>query len=375
MKRTNILHLLLSLNIGGAERVAVSVVKGSASDCFEHEVCCLDEIGVFGQDLERHGFRTTLLRRKQDGVDWFLIPRLAAFLRRHRIDIIHAHGETPWFYAALACLLTLGKAKCLTTIHGYGGGDRAGLKNYRLWRILTALSHKVVLVADNLRRELLQQKFPDGKLQTILNGIDLHRVYASPVEERSTWGIDESEIVIGIVARLSVVKNHQLLIQAFTRLKGAGTKARLVIVGDGPERAPLEEMVALNGLTDNVVFCGAQTASLGFYRMFDVFVLPSLSEGISMTLLEALANKVPVIASRVGGNPEIIVHGKTGLLFESGDCTALTQNLFDLIHDSSKRSCLAQAGYRDIQTKFSYDHMIEKYDQLYSGIGHQGVTG
>lgn len=369
MKRIKVLHLLLSLNVGGAERVAASIVTGSDPARFEHEVCCLDEIGVFGEDLARQGFRTTLLRRKS-GVDWPLILRLTVFMRCHKIDIVHAHGETPWFYGALASALTFWRSKCITTVHGYGGGNRTRMDDYRLWKVLTRLSQKVVLVAENLRQELIENDLPKGKLETIINGVDFQKIEKSSKECRESWGINGTDLIIGIVARLSAVKNHYLLLQALSNLKKDGSCAniKLAIVGDGPERFNLEEKVSQLNLSGSVIFFGAQNAALSFYNLFDIFVLPSFSEGISMTLLEALACKVPVVASRVGGNAEVVKHGETGILFESGDLYGLSQSILDLSLNPTRRKQLAKAGYLRVNEQYSFEVMVESYNRLYAGI-------
>jgi len=367
----HVLHLTLSLDVGGAERVICSLVEGQNVPEIKQSVCCLDNIGRLGEGLLDKGCRVDLLRRGS-GVDWKLVFRLRAYCSRNRVDLIHAHGESPWFYGALAGLLPfLWPLPCFTTIHGYGGGDRRELHSYRLWRFLTLLSRKVVLVSPALHRELLQEGFPRCKLLTIVNGLDLDSFSRpdSGTNLRTELDLKENIFILGVVARLSPVKNHALLFRAVSRLRSLGSLSlRLLVVGDGPERERLERLAEALGIEGLVVFCGEQSDVSRYYSVFDAFVLPSFSEGISMTILEAMAAGVSVVASAVGGNCDIVEDGRNGLLFPSDDCEALVAALLKIMRQPELARSLAEHGRETVATVFSRETMLQSYRALYGEI-------
>jgi len=382
MKKTrpiHVLHLVLSLHVGGAERVVCTLVKGR-SEIVGHSVCCLDAMGSLGHELAATGVRIDCLPRAP-GVDWGLAYRLRRYCQRHHVDIIHAHGETPWFYAALASFCFPWKrVHCMTTIHGYGGGDRQQLRGYGLWKFLALLSAKVVFVSKIFEQELNAAGINQNKTVTIPNGI----VNPAPCTETSEasvlkrqYAIEEDTFVIGIVARLSPIKNHALLLKAVRRLIDRTNRpVRLLVVGDGPELATLENLSTELGLADHVVFCGEHTDVAPYYHLFDAFVLPSFSEGISMTILEAMAAKVPVIASEVGGNVEIIRHGKNGLLFPSGDLQILVERLQTIMNNSQLVEQLVREGHTTVTTTFNMESMLQAYRRVYNEIcGQQLFAG
>lgn len=330
-------------------------------------VCCLDSVGVFGEELIQKGVSVVNIPRRP-GKDWRLISKLAKFIRKEKIDIVHTHGETPWFYSALATKIVMTKSiKCITTIHGYGGGDRVEINDFRLWKFLSVLTKRIIVVADNLRTEMVSVGFSPQKVKTILNGIDLQgRIEKKPT--RTDWGLTDKNFVIGIVARLSPIKNHQLLFKAFKKLVNAKPNTRLMIVGDGPERSVLENLAQELTLNDSIIFCGEQSQAQAFYQLFDVFVLPSLSEGVSISILEAMAAKVPVVASAVGGNCEIITDDENGLLFPSGNVDALLQHLENLYCSINLREKLITNSFNRVRDTFNIQVMIQQYLQLYKNV-------
>ena len=237
--KPKILHLILSLNVGGAERMVSDFIRNDRSETCQHLVCCLDTVGVFGEELIQKGIRVVHIPRRP-GKDWRLIFKLAHFIRKGKIDVVHTHGETPWFYGALATKMVFtAPVKCITTIHGYGGGDRSSVSDYKLWRFLGKITTKIVVVADNLRTEMVNARFSQHQVSTILNGVEPNQVI-EPKQIRSTWGFTGEDFVIGIVARLSPIKNHQLLLNALKKLVDIKSLSKLLIVGDGPERLALE---------------------------------------------------------------------------------------------------------------------------------------
>jgi len=367
--KINVLHLLLSLDFGGAERVVSLMLDKSRSKEINYSVCCIDSIGCYGEDLINKGFSVNLIKRNK-GIDFALPVKIAKLIHEKKINIIHAHGETPWFYSVLAKIVCIfNRVKCITTIHGYGGGDRDVFKNKLLWKFLMFFSNKTIVVSEKLSEEINKIKpFFKDRIKTIINGIDIKSIALVKKQSKKYWKIDNKTTTIGIVARLSAVKNHRILLQAVSELLKQGREVKLFIVGDGPEMGCLKCLSKQLGITKKVIFTGMRNDAVSFYPLFDIFVLPSLSEGISMTILEAMASRVPVIASNVGGNREIIEHGKNGMLFKSDDLNELLNKIKYLIDNPLKRDNLSANARKRIEKNFSLNQMILQYENLYQEI-------
>lgn len=367
-KKTNVLHLLLSLEVGGAERIVCSMMQKNRSDLFMYSACCLDSKGSYGNKLELKGNKVTLLPRKS-GIDWSMPWKLARLIQREDIDIIHAHGETPWFYGVLASAILCGRTKCIVTIHGYGGGDRTTLGNAQLWKMLTLFSYKVVVVSQNLLDELTGQSIIfQRKMTAIINGVDVSQIDSSNKQSRQHWGISPNMKVLGTISRVSAVKNHRLLLQALKQLIEMGQNIKLIIVGDGPEKKSLEHFSQELGIQESVIFAGERLDATGFFSLFDIFVLPSLSEGISMTILEAMASDTPVIASDVGGNNELITHGVSGFLFESENLDDLVKTILCVINDPTEAMDAARKSRKKVELEYSFERMVSQYEEIYQMV-------
>ncbi len=365
-----VLHLLLSLEVGGAERIVSTMIQRNRSDLFTYSVGCLDSIGSYGEALKSEGHSVMLLPRKP-GIDWTIPCKLARLIHREGVDIIHAHGETPWFYGVLASTILCGRIKCVVTIHGYGGGDRVTLENTQLWKILTLFTYKVVVVSKSLLNELMNQSIIFQRNMTaIINGVDVSRIDSSIKQSRQQWFFTPDIKVLGIISRVSAIKNHKLLLRALKWLIEMEQNIKLVIVGDGPEKKSLEHLSQELGIQEAVMFAGERLDATGFFSLFDIFVLPSLSEGISMTILEAMASNTPVIASNVGGNNELITHGVNGFLFESEDLDGLVQIILQVLQHPEDARNAAQKSREKVECEYSFERMVSQYEEIYHAVIH-----
>jgi glycosyltransferase involved in cell wall biosynthesis len=178
-------------------------------------------------------------------------------------------------------------------------------------------------------------------------------------------GIPKDAIVLGTVARLDPIKNHAMMIDAAARLSENHENLLLVIVGDGPERVSLEKRIEEQGMRQHVRITGYRRDARYCYGLMDVFLLTSFSEGTAMTLLEAMAAGLPVVATRVGGNPEIVRDGETGYIIESGDTDSLVDRLNRLIENPAMKSEFGEQGRRRFEARFHVHHMVKGYESLY----------
>jgi glycosyltransferase involved in cell wall biosynthesis len=206
----------------------------------------------------------------------------------------------------------------------------------------------------------------------VLNGIDpaVYAATGSAAEVRSSLGIPPGALVIGTVGRLAEVKRQDLLIRAFAALCALGKHANtwLVIVGDGPERPRLEQLAARLGVSERTIFTGYQPQPQRFYQAMDLFALTSRHEGLPLSLLEAWASGLPVVVSAVGALPQTVAHGLTGMLFESGDQTALTETLEGLLDSPAWMSQLGRRGRQQVLHKYSLSRMADNYEGHYQSL-------
>ena len=369
--RIHIHHVLLSLQPGGLENGVVNVVNRLDPEKFRSSVCCLRTTGEFAKRIIRSDASVHEMR-SSGGNDWKLPFKLARLFARTKTDIVHTRNAESFYYGFLGAKL----ARVPTLIHSEHGrtfNDRE--LRYRLQRLFSLGTDAIFSVSAQLRQDLIAKVGIDpSRIDILYNGVDLSKFGAidSQAIRRSISAMPE-DFVIGSVGRLVAVKNYDLLIRALARI--GHPKAMVVLVGDGPERNRLEATAAAYGVSDRVRFLGHRNDVHELLAAMDVFVLPSISEGMSNTLLEAMASRLPVVASNVGGNPEIIRDGLDGFLFESNDEGALTAKLRELINSETQRMRLARCARIRIEDKFSIDVMIARYEKLYQSCANAARCG
>lgn len=291
---------------------------------------------------------------------------IAKIVREKKIDIIHTHNEKAQLYGGIAGLIA--RVPVVHTKHG---------KNETNWRTMlrnntsARLCRKVVGVSRDAALECIQdEKISSSKVLTILNGVDTERFSPCNDKARSKncLDIDGNVFVIGIVARLARVKDHATLLEACRILVESGHEFRLLVVGDGPLRVQLEERTQFLGISKQVIFTGTREDITDLMRAMDIFCLSSLSEGISLTLLEAMACGLPIVATAVGGNPEVVIGGKTGFLVEPSSPSLLSEKLAALISCEHLRAKMGQAGRERVINHFSLKTCALAYQNLYNCV-------
>jgi glycosyltransferase involved in cell wall biosynthesis len=299
-------------------------------------------------------------------------PRLEQWLRTVRPDVVHVHSGT-WLKTAHAARRA-GVPRVVHTAHGLL--DREPWHGMLLKRLAGRYTDHVVAVSSALQREIARQiSRPAEGVELIPNGIDTSRFQpgarAGTLRER--LGIADDAKVIGNVARLQDVKNHALLLEAFAPLARRIPDSHLVIVGEGPLRQELLDRAVKLGIADRVHLIGAEDDTAPLYRQFDLYVLPSKAEGTSMSLLEAMASGIPVVASAVGGTPDLLAHGARGRLVPSGDAAALEQGMFEALTDPSAAR-VAGVARHDVVREYSERAMVTAYERLY-GVPRGAAIG
>jgi glycosyltransferase involved in cell wall biosynthesis len=364
-------HVVLSLDFGGLERVVLSLARASREFDQDASVLCLERPGTLAPQVEAMGLPLACVY-KPPGLWWDTTDRVREVVRRFRPDVVHTHQIGALLYAGPAARRE--RIPVVHTEHNNVAASRSKpwarrLRTALLWRFagryaarFCGVSRDVVAAAGaygTIRRR---------KLAHVPNGIDTAAVAAVEADRpavRAALGIAPDAPVIGTVGRLAEVKQQGVLIRAFARVVPAFPAARLVLVGDGPLRAELEELAGSLGLGGAVLFTGYQPNPERFLAAMDVFVLPSRAEAMPLVIPEAWAASRPVIASRVGGIPELIEDGKTGLLVDPGDVDGLAARLRQVLADPPAARELARAGRELAGARYDVTAMAGTYDHTY----------
>lgn len=364
-----ICQVLHSLQVGGAEVLAARLAR-QLRDRYRFLFVCLDHLGTLGEELRAEGFPIEVLDRRP-GLDWRSTFRLARLLRRERVDLLHAHQYTPFFYALTARWLGR-RIPVLFTEHGRHFPDYPRRKRILANRLLLSRRDRVAAVGESVRQAVIANEgIAAERVGVIYNGIDLD-AFAKGSQDRDgarrEMGVDPDDLVVIQVARLDYLKDHLTAIRALERVAAQCPQVRLVLVGEGPEREKIEADVCQRRLCSHVRFLGLRSDVARLVPAADVFLLTSISEGIPLTLIEAMAAGLPVVSTRVGGIGEIVVEGQTGLLAPSGDDGELAEHIVSLAADAERRHHLGQAGRKRAHALFSEEQMHTSYRGLYEEI-------
>jgi len=363
--KINLLHITFDMHIGGTEQVIKNLVEATDTTLFNTSILCIESpLGPFGEILSKKGFQIDLMSRKQ-GFDIKLVFEIRKYIIRHKIDVIHCHQYTPWVYGALASILT--GAKVIFTEHGRFFPDRTSWKRKYINPLLMKLTDHVTAISKATKQALVDYEYiPASKIQVIYNGIaELDYSIAAAQDLRVQLSIPDSSLILGTISRLDPIKNHHLLISSFATLQQKHPELILLIVGDGELRTSLEKQVNLYSMSDKVIFTGFQPNPVDYLQLMDIFLLPSLSEGTSMTLLRAMSLSKACIVTDVGGNPEIIQDKVNGLVTPSDDMNMLVAASESLINDCKLRISLGVAGRRSFEERFSIQSMLKNYQEIY----------
>jgi glycosyltransferase involved in cell wall biosynthesis len=361
----NIVHVLSSYGVGGQERVALDLAAGQVARGHRVSVVSLapPPDGPLAAEFAAAGVETITIAKGR-GVDPTLVPKLARAFRARGAEIVHTHNPQPMIYGAPAARLAGARA-----IHSKHGKNPATRAQWLLRRAAAQCVHRFVAVSDTTAAQArARREAPLDRIMVIPNGIRLerfHRDLGTRSEVRSELGIPQDAWVIATVGRIDDNKNQPLLVRAAAPLLGADV--HLVVVGDGPARAELDASVrALGASAQFVHLLGRRMDVARLFSGFDVFALSSISEGLPLVIPEAMASELPIIATSVGGLPDIIEDGITGLLCRV-DESELRSRLESLTSDRRRARELGAAARVASLSKFSADRMIDAYLGLYVG--------
>jgi L-malate glycosyltransferase len=345
-----ILQLTTDLEIGGRERVIVDLCNYLYQAGYDTLICCIKNTGLLEANLDKN-IKVYALNKKNK-LDLDLIKPLKEIIKNNNIDIIHAHNPGTLLYGVIAGKLC-GIDTIINTEHGFA--EKIKYKTRIKDKILYKFVDVITSVSNKLESDLISMyNIKKNKIKTIRNGIFYEKICEEKIESRNKVGMNDDEYHIGIVARLTDVKNHRMIIDAFNRIRRYH-RARLWIIGTGDLEKELKEYVLNLGIKNKINFTGKRTDVIRLMNAMDLFVLCSKSEGLSITLLEAMASGLPIIATNVGGNGELIKNGYNGILVELGD----TKGLADAIEKMIKEKQLAMKYGMNSKINFSKYYSVE----------------
>ena len=370
--RPLILHVIHHLATGGLENGLVNLINNLPESRFRHAVACIEDFSDFRLRVTRADTPVIALHRSRIGV-WRLRHGLFHLCRQLRPTIVHSRNQSG--LDALLPARLAGVSHCIHGEHGWDIGDLDGrsIKPALLRRLHSPLVDRYITVSASLKKYLVERVgISSARVTQIVNGVDTAR-FAPPTEQvRRLLPEDfagSNRLIIGTVGRVQAVKDHETLLRAFARQAKregeAGTTARLVIAGDGPLRESLIRLAEALGISSLTWFPGSVNNVPELLKTFDIFVLPSLAEGISNTLLEAMATGLPLLATATGGNLELVADHLNGRLFQPGDLAALSGLLSQYLADQSLRRMHGNKAREMAVTRFSLPVMMDNYQTVY----------
>ena len=361
-------HVVENLNRGGLERVVIDLAKAQAAAGHDCQVVCLFEAGALAPELTSSGIRV-IACDKRDGADLRAIARLRRALSAQRTEVLHSHNGIPHYYAMVAAL-GLGLRRVVNTRHGMGDVNPSSRREW-LFRQSMRLTDVAVAVSEAAGRRLAETGVvPVHKLQVVPNGIHVEPFRARDAGARaqlaSSLGLPPETQLVGFVGRLNWAKDLETMVAAFAQVRARHADAALVLVGEGGERGTVEAAIARAGIGDRVFLLGDRSDVPQLLPAFSMFAMSSISEGYSIALLEACACALPIVATRVGGNGEIVADGVNGLTVPSRDPDALATALASLLDDPQRAEAMGRAGRAWLLSHATFEVMSSRYLDVYA---------
>lgn len=353
-------HVVQGLEVGGLEKQVIELARRADRRVVLPEIVCTDYVGRLASLHPPEAPVSAVGARP--GFDWRAVARLARHFWRSRTDVVHSHNQRAHYLSTFAGRVARVPV-LINTRHGMylPTTRRAVLRR----RTLAALSDAVVAVSSAARDATIElDRIPASKVRTIVNGTDVAAARLTRSEARRKLGLGDGAFVIGAVGRLAPEKDFSSLIEAFDRARTEISRLAGAILGDGPLSGELQETARARGCSE-LRFYGHRPDAVSLLPAFDVFVQPSLTEGIALSVIEAMAAGLPVIATSVGGNPQAIGDGEAGILVPPRDVEALAGAIAALARDPGRRAELAAAARRRAERCFSIEATARAYEALY----------
>lgn len=362
----HLMHVVLSMIMGGAEKLVYEMIHNVNPAKVKSSVCCLQSLESLGEKLKEEGIPLFLYERK-DGVDWALIGWLRRLIIAEQINVVHAHQYTPMFYTVLATA-GLKNVNVIYTEHGRLYPEKWNWKRYLVNPLLSLGVKHIVSISESTKRAMVHyDNFSFSKIKVVLNGVDFSRM--NPIVDlaakRQELGLNQTCQLLGTAARLEDIKNIPMMINSLKIVLRELPDTVLLIAGEGSQKKQLRSLAEKLEIIDNVKFIGLRFDMPEIFKLLDVFLLTSFTEGISITLLEAMASGAPAIVTDVGGNPEVVSDGESGYLVPAGENEILAARIVKILKDDGLSKQLSKQAHARALNCFSFNMMLDKYLELY----------
>ncbi|HXX74398.1 MAG TPA: glycosyltransferase [Nitrospiraceae bacterium] len=368
MSLVHVCHVVHSFGIGGTENGIVNLINNADPSKFRFSVCsfspeCDSVQRIVGRKVSVHVLKKGL------GNDWRLPVQLATLFKNANVDIVHTHAWGTYLEGLLAAKI----AAVPALVHGeHGLGHLNKWRRIFAYRCLQYATDQFITVSEDLRYKFVYRfKVSPHKVKTIVNGVNLQRFSSDPalrIKKREELVLEDDHVAIGSIGRLCEDKDYRSLLRAMALVVRSNPQARLLLIGKGPERPALEALSKELNINEYVRFLGNRDDTAELLNAMDIFASSSIREGIPNSILEAMSAGVAVVATKVGGIPEIVVHGETGLLVNAGQPRAVADSLIKLINAPELRLQFSAACRLRVQDHFSLDGMVQAYERTYLEI-------
>ncbi|MFX0135719.1 MAG: glycosyltransferase family 4 protein [Candidatus Hodarchaeota archaeon] len=365
-KKIKVMQVTHDLSFGGLQRIVVDICTNIDKSIFDISVCCLRDLGEFTEELKTNSIRVFKVPPKANSkTDYFSFLKLYKILRREFVDILHTHNTQPFVEGTIAGKIA-GIPSIIHTDHARQWPDK---KRYMFaeW-FLSHFVNKIVAVSENVKQDLITyEKINPQKITIILNGINgqNNNLKMGVIERKKALRIENYSPILGLGVRLTYQKGITYLLKAMPEIIKHFPRALLLIIGGGELRQNLEDEACSLGICRNVRFLGPRLDMKDIIQLLDIYVLPSLWEGLPLVVLEAMAAKKPIVATAVGGTPTAIIHGESGILVPAKEPTALTEAILNILKNSTLAKSLSKNAYRRFTEQFSVERMVSNYQSLY----------
>lgn len=361
-----IMQVTFGLEFGGLEQVIYNLCRFCNQKLFKITVCCLERDGFLAKEIKKLGIAVESCTYRTGIKKYLRALEVQKLLKKHRTDIVHTHNTTAYLDGIVAAKF----AHVPIIIHTDHCRLYPDKKRYMIAeRIASMLSTKIVAVSKHTKSDLEKwEKIKSEKIIIIYNGIPQFPEYQLKnlnKKIRFELGIDDNNMIVGSVGRLEAQKNYDLLIKAASIMCQKIANVKFVIIGDGSKRLELEKLIREQGLQNRIILAGWKTNIIDYIKNFDIFVMTSNFEGMPIVLLEAMATKKPIIATNVGGVPEMIESGKNGNIVLSHNPVQFADEIQNLLTDKSSLKRYGENGYQIFANKFTVEKMIQQYEHLY----------
>lgn len=366
-----VLHLISSAGLFGAEKVMLQLCKGLSNTDYNPIVGIIANPANLHLPIEHEAVKENLNVKVFNCNGKFnikTIKEIRYFIKVNKIDIIHSHGYKSNFYAFVSTFNFM--IKRITTCHNWISKTMKKKLYERLDKFLIRKFDRVIVVSDRLEEEVIRNGVARGKIKVIHNGIEVENFEDSgcKLQIKKTFGIKENELIAGTVGRLTEEKGHIYLIKAFAIITSVNPDIKLLIIGEGPLKKDLESQVKNLDLEGKVIFAGFRSEVQKMLSIMDIFVLPSLDEGMPIALLEAMAAKLPAVVTNVGGVPRIIKNGYSGIAVEPKNVLMLSAAVGNLLKDKKRCEYLSQNAFNTVKEVYSARKMIQNYLDVYGSV-------